>query len=215
MALIHTMSSSITPFGGTRFAGLGSLPVDSGSSRKRRIRGSGGVRVGAGRRIRVSCKSGDDDQRSDGEEPPESLFMKELKKRGLSPGSLSEQSNKNTFEKGLKEKESDTLSGTRSAVSTDSDKRLTNQREVSMALSSEGLEGLIPRAKLLLTLGGTFFFGFGPLIMLTVAFFSAMYLYFGPAFVHDGQGSQIPQLFTPEVRKEEKIASEKHLHNLM
>ena len=36
-------------------------------------------------------------------------------------------------------------------------------------------QGLIPRAKLLLTLGGTFFLGFWPLILITVAFFSSLY----------------------------------------
>lgn len=36
-------------------------------------------------------------------------------------------------------------------------------------------QGLIPRAKLLLTIGGTFFLGFGPLILITVAFFCALY----------------------------------------
>lgn len=55
-----------------------------------------------------------------------------------------------------------------------------------MALNSEGLEGLVPRAKLLLTTGGTFFLGFGPLILATIAFFSVVYLYFGPSFIHDG-----------------------------
>lgn len=37
-------------------------------------------------------------------------------------------------------------------------------------------QGLIPRAKLLLTIGGTFFIGFWPLILVTVASFSALYL---------------------------------------
>ncbi|MED6164915.1 hypothetical protein PIB30_094703 [Stylosanthes scabra] len=73
----------------------------------------------------------------------------------------------------------------RNVVSMNVDRSLENQREQSMALSSEGLEGLVPCAKLLLSLGGTFFLGFGPLILITIAFFSALYLYFGPTFVHD------------------------------
>lgn len=36
-------------------------------------------------------------------------------------------------------------------------------------------QGLIPRAKLLLTIGGTFFLGFWPLIVITVSFFFALY----------------------------------------
>lgn len=50
-------------------------------------------------------------------------------------------------------------------------------------LSNENLEfgfvvvqGLIPRAKILLTIGGTFFLGFWPLIVLTLGAFSALYL---------------------------------------
>ena len=37
-------------------------------------------------------------------------------------------------------------------------------------------QGLIPRAKLLLTLGGTFFMAFWPLILITVSAFTALYL---------------------------------------
>jgi len=36
-------------------------------------------------------------------------------------------------------------------------------------------QGLIPRARLLLTIGGTFFLGFGPLILIIIATFSALY----------------------------------------
>lgn len=73
----------------------------------------------------------------------------------------------------------------RNTVSTEVERSLANQRERSMQLNSEGLEGLLPRARLLLTLGGTFFLAFWPLILITVALFSALYFYFGPNFVHD------------------------------
>ncbi|KAJ7967610.1 putative Tubulin alpha-6 chain [Quillaja saponaria] len=91
----------------------------------------------------------------------------------------------------IKLKEKDTSFSSRNAMSTDVEKSLSNQRERSMALNSEGLEGLIPRAKLLLTLGGTFFLAFWPLILITVAFFSALYFYFGPAFVHDASKTPV------------------------
>ncbi|XP_022991996.1 uncharacterized protein LOC111488465 isoform X3 [Cucurbita maxima] len=121
-----------------------------------------------------------------GEEPPESLFMKELKKRGITPTSLLEDTKSTEFELGGETTgENIDFSGT-SAVSTEVSKSLSNQRERSMQLNSEGLEGLIPRAKLLLTLGGTFFLGFWPLIVITVAFFFAFYFFFGSSFVHDG-----------------------------
>ncbi|XP_022942491.1 uncharacterized protein LOC111447509 isoform X3 [Cucurbita moschata] len=121
-----------------------------------------------------------------GEEPPESLFMKELKKRGIAPTSLLEDTNSTEFELGVEATGGSLdLSGT-SAVSTEVSKSLSNQMERSMQLNSEGLEGLIPRAKLLLTLGGTFFLGFWPLIVITVSLFFALYFFFGSSFVHDG-----------------------------
>ncbi|KAE9447054.1 hypothetical protein C3L33_21041, partial [Rhododendron williamsianum] len=159
-----------------------------------------------------------------GEEPPESLFMKELRKRGMTPTSLLEETNRSVKDEEIKLKEEEGGYSKRNAVSTDYEKSLSNQRERSMALNSEGLEmhilyaivctrnfisrekpvrrfwaclhhtrvkiskssnqpnlllliqGLIPRAKLLLSTGGTFFLGFGPLILITVASFSALYL---------------------------------------
>lgn len=144
------------------------------------------------RRFRVSCKVGDDDKSNNenkGQEPPESLFMKELKRRGMSPTSLlEEKSSTSSRDDEVKYREEDGgwNYSRRNGVSTDEERKLLNQRETSMALNSEGLEGLIPRAKLLLTLGGTFFLAFWPLILVTVAFFSALYLYFGPDFIHDG-----------------------------
>ncbi|KAI7991728.1 hypothetical protein LOK49_LG12G00587 [Camellia lanceoleosa] len=135
---------------------------------------------------RVSCKLQQYDNQSNGEEPTESLFMKELKKRGMNPTSLLEESNRSIYgDEGIKFMEEEGGSLKRNAVSTDYEKSLSNQRERSMALNSEGLEGLIPRAKLLLSIGGTFFFGFWPLILVTIASFSALYLYFGQTFVHD------------------------------
>ncbi|KAJ4886250.1 hypothetical protein Rs2_25998 [Raphanus sativus] len=71
------------------------------------------------------------------------------------------------------------------------DQSLLNQRERSLALNSEGLEGLIPRVKILLTTGGTFFLGFWSLIVLTLGAFSALYLYFGADFVHDGSRNPV------------------------
>ncbi|XP_022991980.1 uncharacterized protein LOC111488465 isoform X1 [Cucurbita maxima] len=138
------------------------------------------------RRLSFRCAAQDSHKESNGEEPPESLFMKELKKRGITPTSLLEDTKSTEFELGGETTgENIDFSGT-SAVSTEVSKSLSNQRERSMQLNSEGLEGLIPRAKLLLTLGGTFFLGFWPLIVITVAFFFAFYFFFGSSFVHDG-----------------------------
>ncbi|CAJ1977309.1 unnamed protein product [Sphenostylis stenocarpa] len=91
--------------------------------------------------------------------------------------------------------------------------------------------GLIPRAKLLLTIGGTFFLGFGPLILIIVATFSALYFwiqrsdvfemaldlilslllqYFGPTFVHDASKMAIspPQYVDPYALLEDERISQ-------
>ncbi|CAA3024512.1 uncharacterized protein LOC111394655 isoform X1 [Olea europaea subsp. europaea] len=161
------------------------------------------------RRSRVYCKNQESENKSNGEERPESLFMKELKRRGMTPTSLLEEKNKSIeVDDQMKFKEEDRSFSPRNAVRTDSEINLFNQREQSMELNSEGLEGLIPRAKLLLTLGGTFFLAFWPLILITVASFAALYLYFGPSFVHNGSEISVssPQYKDPyELLEEERI----------
>ncbi|KAE8663763.1 Pyruvate kinase family protein isoform 1 [Hibiscus syriacus] len=136
-----------------------------------------------GQGSRICCAT------QEGEESPESLFMKELKRRGMTPASLLEDGKKANYE--MKIGEETTSFSTTNAVSTDYEKSLSNQRQRSMDLNSEGLEGLVPRAKLLLTLGGTFFLGFWPLILSTIIFFSALYLYFGLSFIHDGSKTPV------------------------
>ncbi|PSS02735.1 Trichohyalin like [Actinidia chinensis var. chinensis] len=161
------------------------------------------------RSFRISSKLQEGDNQTNGEEPPESLFMKELRKRGMNPTSLLEESKKGVYaddETKLKEEEGGYSK--RNALTTDYEKSLSDQRERSMALNSEGLEGLIPRAKLLLSLGGTFFLAFWPLILITVAFFSALFLYLGPSFVHGASKTPItpPQYIDPyKLLEEERI----------
>ncbi|QCE08425.1 hypothetical protein DEO72_LG9g3454 [Vigna unguiculata] len=146
------------------------------------------------------------------EEPPESLFMKELKRRGMTPTSLLDDYKQSNYE--LDEEvfvnEEDRGFPKRKSVSTNVERSLENQRERSMALNSEGLEGLIPRAKLLLTIGGTFFLGFGPLILIIVATFSALYFYFGPTFVHDASkmATSPPQYVDPYALLEDERISQ-------
>ncbi|MED6148883.1 hypothetical protein PIB30_057189 [Stylosanthes scabra] len=161
---------------------------------------------------RVCCAAQGSENQNKGEEPPESLFMKELKRRGMTPTSLLEdykQGNSGVDEEVVVTEQDRGLSS-RNAVSTNVDRSLENQRERSMALNSEGLEGLVPRAKLLLSLGGTFFLGFGPLILITVAFFSALYLYFGPTFVHDASKMSLspPQYVDPYALLEDERISQ-------
>ncbi|KAL4555890.1 hypothetical protein LXL04_038522 [Taraxacum kok-saghyz] len=159
------------------------------------------------RRFRISCRIQDaDNTKSNGEERPESLFMKELKRRGITPTSLLDESWTSSINEEIRYNEEDGNISSRKTVSTDIDKSLFNQREQSMALNSEGLEGLIPRGKVLLSLGGTFFLAFWPLILVIVASFSAIYLYYGPKFVHDGTTKQIqlPQYIDPYVLLEDE-----------
>ncbi|KAE8008153.1 hypothetical protein FH972_004693 [Carpinus fangiana] len=78
------------------------------------------------------------------EEPPESLFMKELRRRGMTPTSLLEETKRSNYglDSEINLKEEDRGFSNRSAVSTELEKSLSNQRERSMALNSEGLERL-------------------------------------------------------------------------
>ncbi|XP_047334957.1 uncharacterized protein LOC124938541 isoform X2 [Impatiens glandulifera] len=163
----------------------------------------------ASRRLRIFCTHQESDKQNN--EPPESLFMKELKRRGMNSSSLFEESNKTSYgDEELKFREEDGNYFKQNVMSTDYGRNLSNQREQSMALNSEGLEGLIPRAKVLLSIGGTFFLAFGPLIILTVAIFFGLYLYFGTAFIHDASSTPItpPQYIDPYALLEEQRISE-------
>jgi hypothetical protein len=68
--------------------------------------------------------------------------MKELKRRGMTPTSLLEETNRGNYgvEDEMKIGEEDWGFSKRNSVSTEIDKGLSNQRERSMALNSEGLE---------------------------------------------------------------------------
>ncbi|ONH92041.1 hypothetical protein PRUPE_8G151000 [Prunus persica] len=213
MASLQMLKSSLSPMpvSHSNFQGKSSWVFSGIQSRKSSIRLSSyrGSGYYLRRRLRVCCKAQEGDNKSNGEEPPESLFMKELRRRGMTPTSLLEE--KERIEYGANDEmgKEDRGFSTRNAVSTEIEKSLANQRERSMQLNSEGLEGLIPRARLLLTIGGTFFLGFWPLILITVALFSALYLYFGSTFIHDGSSSPIspPQYIDPyELLEDERIS---------
>lgn len=155
--------------------------------------------------LSLRCRLREDGGESNGEERPESLFMKELKRRGINPTSLLEEGD-GGGSIGSMESEEESRGGRDERIgrtkrngvaSAEPDMAVSNQRERSMSLNSEGLEGLIPRAKLLLTIGGTFFLGFWPLILITLGLFLALYIYLGPSFVHDA--SKVPVLPPPYI----------------
>ncbi|XP_072972223.1 uncharacterized protein [Typha angustifolia] len=112
MASLHLARSSLSPAICLRFSGQ---PPRRFSTAVLRLR------------CRLQDKSGGE---KDGEEAPESLFMKELRRRGMTPSSLVE-------EKEMEVNEETKKSGVASA---EYDKAMSNQRERSMALNSEGLE---------------------------------------------------------------------------
>nr|XP_009411332.1 PREDICTED: uncharacterized protein LOC103993105 [Musa acuminata subsp. malaccensis] len=155
--------------------------------------------------LSLRCRLREDGGESNGDERPESLFMKELKRRGINPTSLLEEGD-GGGSIGSMESEEESRGGRDERIgrtkrngvaSAELDTAVSNQRERSMLLNSEGLEGLIPRAKLLLTIGGTFFLGFWPLILITLGLFLALYIYLGPSFVHDA--SKVPVLPPPYI----------------
>ncbi|KAG2558147.1 uncharacterized protein LOC120686688 [Panicum virgatum] len=166
-----------------RLAGPGALLPPAPSLRPR-ARGCA-VRLG----LRVRCRAaGGDGEEGKEEEAPESLFARELRRRGMAPGSATPAEAKEAEEGGAG---AGRKRGVAAAAEFDRGAAADGQRERSMALNSEGLEGLVPRAKLLLSLGGTFFLAFGPLILVTVSLFAGLYVYFGPSFVHDASKNPV------------------------
>ncbi|EFJ53012.1 hypothetical protein VOLCADRAFT_85849 [Volvox carteri f. nagariensis] len=70
-----------------------------------------------------------------------------------------------------------------------------DQRQKSMDLVNEGLEGLIPRAKVLLQLGGSVFLGFLPFMIVFSLLFTGVYSVFGTNFVHGGREMMSPPTY--------------------
>lgn len=135
---------------------------------------------------------GGQDKDPSSEERPETLFMRELAKRkklGQDVGMK---------ETDTKTKEEETEGSKAFSMPKSTDERDTSdQRKRSMALNSEGLDGLIPRGQELVKLGGTFWVTFWPLIVGTLVLFLASYLYFGPAFLHSGTRINPPPYIDP------------------
>eukprot|EP01025_Chloroclados_australasicus_P016980 TRINITY_DN18670_c0_g1_i12.p1 TRINITY_DN18670_c0_g1~~TRINITY_DN18670_c0_g1_i12.p1 ORF type:complete len:215 (-),score=21.63 TRINITY_DN18670_c0_g1_i12:198-842(-) len=108
----------------------------------------------------------------------ESLFMQELKRRGISNAVADDKRQTLTGEKYI-----------RKAPYYDLPKSNANQPDQlkkSRALVSEGLEGLFPRASVLLQLGGSFVLGFLPLIAVVGLAFALLVMGFGDQFIHVG-----------------------------
>ncbi|GFR51509.1 hypothetical protein Agub_g13924 [Astrephomene gubernaculifera] len=163
----------------------------------------------------------------------ESLFSKELQRRGLSsmdePGSPPNASGSTTpgtnpfaesrtSSSGTSSSGSSTTGGSNSTTRTrarappppmaSNAAPATDQRQKSMDMVNEGLEGLIPRATRLLQLGGSLFLGFLPFMIAFSLLFTGVYFVFGPNFVHggrpvtssssNGSGTNRPSYIDPE-----------------
>lgn len=148
---------------------------------------------------------GGPDKDSGGEERPETLFMRELAKRkklGQDVGT------KETETKTKDEETENSGSSSRKPKLTD-ERDTVDQRKRSMALNSEGLDGLVPRGQELVKLGGSFWLSLWPLIVASLLAFVAAYLYFGPAFVHSGYQASPPPYVDPyQLLESEQLPSQ-------
>ena len=75
---------------------------------------------------------------------------------------------------------------------------LDGQRERTLGFVNDGLEGLIPRGKLLIQLGGSLFLGFLPFMLVFSVLFTLIYYAFPEGtFVHGGTPGYKPPYIAP------------------
>eukprot|EP00877_Chromochloris_zofingiensis_P002515 jgi/Chrzof1/12264/Cz06g27200.t1 len=142
-----------------------------------------------------------------GDNSIESLFAEEIKRRGMN-GSLDfdEAGSKQTERKAASPSAASTStsqspfqSATKTSQKPPTGKKdvdpASGQRERSIAMVSEGLEGLIPRASELLKLGGSVFLAFAPFILVISLLFSGIYMVMGDSFVHGGSNTSGPPAY--------------------
>lgn len=152
------------------------LLLSRGTIKGRRIRGDRTIRAEQPR------------QGDSGTESTESLFAKEVRKRGIS---------KSTSRVGQTYKqETDDVGGS----GAEQPPRLSKeQQEWAQRVNSDGFEGLVPRATELVKLGGSFFLAFAPFLIGVTVAAAIFFLVFGDAFIHGGvQGSGPPPYVDPD-----------------
>ncbi|KAK9840102.1 hypothetical protein WJX74_003360 [Apatococcus lobatus] len=142
----------------------------------------------------------EDKHREQSDESTESLFMKELRRRGMQN---SDGSNKQSADRGSRGPSTSTSAPDRPPTMRGRgrpvDSPPPSQLDISRQLNSEGLEGLPARASLLLRLGGTFFLGFLPVILVVALIFGGIYLFEGSRFIHGGRQSSMPEFINPDI----------------
>eukprot|EP00976_Prorocentrum_cordatum_P078220 1183014-Prorocentrum_minimum.AAC.2 len=148
--------------------------------------------------MRLRAKEESEGVPDETENSAESLFAKELKRRGLSEngGEGSSAGNKTAAADMLNR-----AAGKKPAPSFANQPTQStgdDQLARSRALQSEGLEGFPARAAELLKLGSSFFLAFAPLVGVTVATVLVTYLIFGSDFVHGGSARGPPAYVEPE-----------------
>ncbi|CAI5461456.1 unnamed protein product [Closterium sp. Yama58-4] len=153
------------------------------------------ARRAAGWRIRAMAGKPDDNNSSN--PSAESQFMRELRRRRAAQSANSQ---------------SDAASkapGAEAGSGAGGGAGMRDQRAISNALNSEGLEGLPARAAELIKLGLSFYLPLWPFAVAIIIVFTAMYLILGSEFVHPGksysEGRQPPSYIDPyELLEEEE-----------
>ncbi|BBN06392.1 hypothetical protein MPTK1_3g20740 [Marchantia polymorpha subsp. ruderalis] len=195
-----------------------------GSGRSLGLRLSGRVvRLENSKHKHLSVRAAGDQngKNTTGDDPVETLFMKELRRRGISSdgkGSTGTETrtksdDDNVGGPGSSERGWSQQGGSKTKSSSQWTAAETDdQLKRSRALNSEGLEGLIPRATELLKLGGSFWIVFWPLILASLATFITLYVYFGANFLHTGSsiypGGRPPYVEPYQLLEEETIPLE-------
>lgn len=158
------------------------------------------------RTIRLTRRSSQGPKEPAPDSSIESLFAKELQRRGMSmdedgdtpatadtKGAFSSSAAKSPFAPSKQASSTSVPPAPKLLAESD-------QRARSMALVNEGLEGLIPRASQLVQLGLSVALGFLPLVLAFSLAFGSIYAFYGNSFVHGGDRIVQPrQYLDPDV----------------
>ncbi|CAI5494975.1 unnamed protein product [Closterium sp. Naga37s-1] len=166
-----------------------------------RVASVSGVRARRAGGLRIRAMADKPDDNSSGNPSTESQFMRELRRRREAQSSNS-QSDAASKAPGAG------AGGSAAGGGGEGGAGMRDQRAVSNALNSEGLEGLPARAKELIKLGLSFYLPLWPFALAIIIAFTATYLFLGSDFVHPGksygEGRQPPSYIDPYALLEEE-----------
>lgn len=133
-------------------------------------------------------RASEKEEPSSGSDSTESLFAKELQKRGLNTASRDEGDGGRSASTSTSTQQPPSQARKEKGSSQPAPApRFSSQLEKSRALGSEGFEGILPRLTELGKLGLTFFLAFGPLVLITLVLFGGLFALFGEEFIHGGR----------------------------